>query len=249
MNNSSNKKIRPIYLFLIAGLALFPLVLLLGFVSDAHGGTPLVPGPGYLDFSYDDTDPLYANEVKAPTGEKAQSKLWWNDGYWWASMYVTQTHAFHIHRLQWGTQTWVDTGVKLDDLRNPLKPQMTKADILWDDVNQKLYVASNVYTKNSAPVNAENDARLYRYSYDKVTQTYTLDPDFQGPGYVAINGDKVEVLTIDKDTTGRLWTTYVSRPSSAGQDYQVYVNSSTGGGLANDSSWGTPFTLPAPQYP
>ncbi|MDX1415485.1 MAG: Calx-beta domain-containing protein [Candidatus Promineifilaceae bacterium] len=242
MNNSNGKKARPLYLLLVVGLALIPLILLLGIVSPAFGGTPLLPGPGYLDFSYADPD----FDVNAPTGEKAESKLWWNDGYWWGSMYVAATNAYHIHRLQWGSQTWVDTGVKLDDTREALDPKMTKADTLWDDVNQKLYVVSHNYKKKSSPADPINSARLYRYSYDKVTQTYSLDPEFQGPPFVTVNGDSTEVLTFDKDSNGRLWVSYVSRPSSSGEDFKVYVNSSSGGNLNDDDNWGTPFSLPAP---
>ncbi|MDX1412844.1 MAG: Calx-beta domain-containing protein [Candidatus Promineifilaceae bacterium] len=242
MNTSSSRRTRPAYLLFVVGLAILPLVLILAYVSTVYGGTPLNPGPGYQDYSYADPD----FDVKDPTGEKPESKLWWNDGYWWGSMYVPATNSFHIHRLQWGTQTWVDTGVKLDDLRDPLDREMTKADTLWDEANQKLYVASHAFKKNSTPADEKNYARLFRYSYIEATQTYSLDAEFQGPPFVAINQDKTETITIDKDSTGRLWTTYVSRPTSAPGGFQVYVNTSAGGGLANDSSWGTPFGLPAP---
>ena len=43
-----------------------------------------------------------------------------------------------------------------------------------------------------------------------------------------------------------VYDTHVSRPSSGGTDYQVYVNTSAGPGEANDSIWGTPFTIPVP---
>ena len=213
MNNSENKKLRPIYLLVVIGLAIIPIVLLMGAVPAAFGevdsvtavsSTSLLPGPGYLDFTY--ADP--AGDVKDPTGEKSESKLWWNDGYWWGSMYNNNTHAYHIYRLMWGTQTWVDTGVQLDDWRDPLDPKNVKADTMWDEVNQKLYVVSHWFTKNAAPVNPENAGRLFRYTYDAVSQTYVLDAGFP----VNVNQDKSETLVMDKDSTGRLWTTYVSRP-------------------------------------
>ncbi|MCA1709160.1 MAG: hypothetical protein LC808_40115, partial [Actinobacteria bacterium] len=31
----------------------------------------------------------------ALTGEKPESKLWWNDGIWWASMWSTGSAAYH----------------------------------------------------------------------------------------------------------------------------------------------------------
>ena len=165
MNKSENKKLRPIYLLVAIGLAIIPIVLLIGAAPAAFGkddgvtavsGTPLLPGPGYLDFTY--ADP--AGDVKNPTGEKAESKLWWNDGYWWGSMYNKDTHAYHIYRLMWGTQTWVDTGVQLDDWRNSQDPKNTKADTLWDAASGKLYGASHWYTKNSGNVNLENAVRV-----------------------------------------------------------------------------------------
>jgi len=51
---------------------------------------------------------------------------------------------------------------------------------------------------------------------------------------VTVTQGQSETLVIDKDTTGRLWVTYV-------ENQQVMVNHSLGG---NDSSWGTPFVLP-----
>ena len=51
---------------------------------------------------------------------------------------------------------------------------------------------------------------------------------------VDINTAKTESLTVAKDSTGRLWATWV-------QNQQVMVNHTLNG---NDASWGTPFVLP-----
>ena len=250
MNDSKNKYLRPVYLLLAIGLGIIPIIFLMSVVGTAFGeidsvtavsSTPLLPGPGYLDFTYADPD----GDVKNPTGEKSESKLWWNDGYWWGSMYNNSTHAYHIYRLMWGTQTWVDTGVQLDDWRDPLDPKNVKADTIWDDANKKLYVVSHEFTKNSAPVNPENAGVLFRYSYDAANQTYILDAGFP----VNVNRDKSETLVVDKDSTGRLWTTHVSRPSSSGTDFQVYVNASAGGDLTDDDNWVGQFPLPDPDVP
>ena len=246
MNDYKNKKLRPIYLLLAIGLTIIPLVLMWSTMSTAQeDGVPFIPGEGYLDFSY--FDQFNGKQIiKDPTGTKAESKLWWNDGYWWASMYVPGTNAFFIHRLQWGTQTWVNTGIQLDDTRDPLNPKNVKADTLWDDVNQKLYVLSHDYGETPGSVSEPNSGRLYRYSYDALGQTYSLDLEFQGPPYVTVNRAKTETLILDKDSTGRLWTTYTGRTATSSTNNAVFVNASAGGGLANDSSWGTPFPLPSP---
>ena len=245
MNSISNKNSRPIYLLLGLAIAALALVLLVGVVPAVFGnstavninppGTPL--NVGYLGFSW--FDPADPGPIGDPTGEKPQSKLWWNDGFWWGSMYnpKVDADAFHIYKLHMGTQTWVDTGVKLDDVREPgVDPKNVKADTLWDAANNKLYVVSHVYADNPSPVNnAVNFGRLFSYTYDPLLQTYTKDTGFP----VTVNKDKTETLVVDKDSTGRLWVTYVSKASKTAP-YQVYVNNS----LADDLTWDEPFPVP-----
>ena len=153
-----------------------------------------------------------------PTGSKPESKLWWNDGFWWANMWDTVTQDFHIFRLDLSTQKWIDTGVKVDGRA------YTRADTLWDGTH--LYVASHIYSETPT---AANPSRLYRFSYSSATRTYTLDVGYP----VAINDYSTETLVIDKDSTGKLWATWM-------QNNQVYVNRTT----TNDATWGTPFVLP-----
>ncbi len=172
---------------------------------------------GYRGFSYGTSGP------SAATSEKPESKLWWNDGLWWGSLYNPDVQDYHIYRLNLTTQTWVDTGTLLDNRGG------TRADTLWD--GQHLYVASHMYTSSSgAPdSNSDNWARLYRYSYQAATQTYTLDPGFP----VTITRGKSETLVLAKDSTGQLWVTYI-------ESDQVMVNRS----LGDDLTWGVPFILP-----
>ena len=155
--------------------------------------------------------------ASAPTGEKPESKLWFNDGIWWGSMWEPVKQDNQIFRLDLATQTWNDTGVRLDDRKS-------KADVLWD--GQKLYVASHVYT--SAPASG-TPSRLYRYSYDSVSKAYSLDPGFP----VTINNFKLETLVIDKDSTGTLWATWVASG-------KVWATHSAG----SDLLWVAPFALP-----
>ena len=53
--------------------------LALTLLPAAHASTPVTHG--YRDHKY--TQP----GVTEPTGEKPESKLWYNDGFWWASMF------------------------------------------------------------------------------------------------------------------------------------------------------------------
>jgi PKD repeat protein len=159
----------------------------------------------------------------APTGEKPESKLWWNDGFWWASMWDTASTDFHIFRLDQGTQTWADTGVALDDRAG------THADTLWDGAAGKLYVASHVFSESPATGYA---SRLYRYSYNAAADTYTRDTGFP----VTITNYKLETLVIAKDSTGELWATWA-------QANQIWVNRTLCTPTCNDTSWGTPFVV------
>ncbi len=167
-----------------------------------------------------------------PTSDKPQSKLWYAGGFWFADLFDASSRSWHIYRLNRSTQTWVDTGVANDTRANTL------ADTLWD--GNKLYIASHVVTVSSdAGANASqgnSPARLYRYSYNAGTQSFTLDAGFPS----TITTQSSESLTIDKDSTGTLWATWtqVSGSSAAGYTSSVMVNNTTG----SDTSWGTPFT-------
>ena len=45
-------------------------------------------------------DQPIGNAGVAPTGSKPESKLWWNDGAWWSSMWSVAGNGFHIFRLE-----------------------------------------------------------------------------------------------------------------------------------------------------
>ena len=233
MQHSIELRARLWRLLFVVGLATLAIFSVWRLVSVAHAAPFDPPGVGYLDFTYTGT------LVTDPTGDKPESKLWWNDGFWWGSLYNRDVDAYHIYRLDWGTQTWSDTGVALDDRRE------SRADTLWDAASNKLYVVSHLYTENAGHINGpENWGRLYRYSYDAAMQTYSLDGGFP----VTVNEDRTETLVLAKDSTNRLWVTYVARQQST-NDYQVYVNATTASVsgsliLYDDLSWGTPFTLP-----
>jgi PKD repeat protein len=157
------------------------------------------------------------------TASKPESKVWWNDGFWWASIWDATSGDFHIFKLDQGTQRWGDTGVALDDR------SATHADVLWDGNAGKLYVASHVFTESPA---SGSPSRLYRYSYNAATDTYTRDTGFP----VTIVNYKLETLVIAKDSTGELWATWA-------QGTQIWVNRTLCTPICNDASWGAPFVI------
>ena len=198
----------------LAAVAAATLLAVLGFapVASADPGDIGFKGPTFKGYT--------AGSGVPPTVSKPESKLWFNDGLWWAVMFDTVSRTFHIFKLNTGTHAWADTGTVVDD-RNG-----TVADVLWD--GSKLYVASHVYAQDSA--GATNQSRLYRFSYNAGSDTYTLDGGFPAQ----INSTSSESLVIDKDSTGQLWATWTQ-----GSPKVVMVNSTQG----SDSSWGTPFQV------
>lgn len=193
------------------------IVSFLGFGSaTALASTPVEYG--YRDFKF----PAGTGGINEPTGGRAESKLWWNDGYWWASLWSSGGNAYHIYRLELSTQDWVDTGVAIDTR------QGTRADALWDGTH--LYIASHIWVSFGVTANSPNRGELFRYSYSASTKTYTLDSGFP----IEITRGESETLVIDKDANGTIWATWV-------ENQKVLVNHSLNG---NDKTWGTPFALP-----
>ena len=194
---------------------LFAIIIALLCLSAVLVGAPVGAANanvGYVDFSFGSapgTD---------PTADKPQSKLWYNDGRWWAVMYHSGSSTWHIYKLNWPSQ-WVDTGTVIDS-----RPT-SRADVLWDDAAKKLYIASLVRFSST------NQGQFSRYSYSSASQTYSLDSGFPA---VMMTGS-AETLAMDRDSTGQFWITYT-------QGSKVYVNRSTG----SDNTWGTPFVVPGP---
>jgi hypothetical protein len=225
MNRHDQGRVRRAAVLLLCGAA-----ALAGVLLPASSGPSATAAAG--DIGYEGAS--YAGVSNAPTSDKPQSKLWHNDGSWWAVMYHSASSTWHIYRLNRSTETWVDTGVQVDNRKQSL------ADVLWD--GNKLYVGSHyasVTTETSVkPSVSGRPARLYRYSYNPTTKTYSLDSGFPAQ----INNFSSESLAIDKDSTGRLWATWTQVTStSSGSTVKAYVNSTNG----SDSAWGTPSVLPA----
>jgi hypothetical protein len=171
--------------------------LLLAFSSSWFGPAPIalasIPQEaGYADFSHEGES--------LPSSDKPQSKLWFNDGRWWGSLYSTTSKNYHIYWLDLTRQDWIDTGTVLDSRAQ------TMADILWDNTAKKLYLVSG---------GAGTDGWFMRYSYDAATRLYTRDFN----PVVARSGGS-ETIVLDKDSTGQLWVTFT-------RGNQVFVNRST----------------------
>jgi hypothetical protein len=189
-----------------------------GSATPSPTATPSSPTPtasppststGYRDFSF-------GSGTSSPTGEKPQSKLWFNDGIWWGSLFDDDSERFTIHRLDWSTQKWTNTGVVIDE-RNS-----SKADVMW--TGSKLYVASAGPSTSTA-----HSPRVLRYTYRASTKTYTLDSGF--PVQPVSGG--MEAIVLARDTTGKLWITYT-------RGGKVFVTHST----SSDSTWVKPYVIP-----
>ena len=160
-----------------------------------------------------------ASSVVKPSGQKPQSKLWFHDATWWASLFAPAADEYRVHRLESLTQSWVDTGTPLD-ARNS-----SEGDALWD--GEHLYVASGSDEPGSPDATR---IQILRLSYDGAARRYVRDLGYEA----VLPGGPVEAVVLDKDTTGRLWITYTRGGT-------VYVAHTSG---APGDQWGVPFALP-----
>ncbi|MDQ1057684.1 hypothetical protein QFZ23_001585 [Arthrobacter globiformis] len=168
---------------------------------------------GVEDFSHSGTG--------TPTGTKRQTNaLWFNDGIWWGNLWDTASSDFHIFRFNAATSSWVDTGVATETRAN------THHDVLWD--GKTLFVASYRFVNDGLPFEPNFPSTMRRYSYNSSTKTYSLLTSER------IHNNKVETMSIDKDSTGRVWATWQ-------QGNRIFLNVTGTDGI----TWGTPFAHPA----
>lgn len=195
---------------LVAGLivSLLATIAPLSTAAPARADTDV----GFRSFSY-------TSAVSAPTSDKPQSKLWFNDGRWWGSLYNPAAARYEIHRFDWTANNWSTTGVAIDARRR------AHMDVLWDGAH--LYVAS----AGTSVSTADDGIRVSRYSYSPGSHTYSLDAGFP----VTIVSGGTAAVVMDKDSTGVLWLTYT-------RDSKVWVARSN----IHDASWNAPYVLPLP---
>ena len=192
----------------------------LGTAAASSAQTAIITGTstpvtkGFRDFGITGTS--------APTGQKPQSKLWYNDGAWWGVLFSPGAGQFRIHRFNPANQSWTDTGVIVDTRKQ------VYSDTLFDGT--RLYVA----TAGDPSPTLDRRARVTRFSYNTATDTYTADAGFP----VTISTTGVETVVIDKDSTGRLWATFT-------QNSQVKVTHTTTADTLWVAAYGLPVGAPA----
>ena len=170
---------------------------------------------GYRDHQYG------SGVINTPTAEKPESKLWWQGGFWWGTMWDPGAQAYHIYRFSAGSQSWENTGTAIDNRDESL------GDALSD--GSKLYIASHIFSEEGKSTSSGNAGRMYRFSYNSGSKSYSLDSGYP----VNINGARSESLVIEKDNTGKLWAAWI-------ESKKVKINCTDG----SDDNWGSPFNLP-----
>ena len=157
--------------------------------------------------------------VRGATRHKNQSKLFFAGGQWWGILQEPTTGQAHIHRLDWATQRWHDTGVLVDE-----RP-FARADALFAD--GRLYV-----TSGGSSVESESHAvRVLIFDFDAAKQTWTLEPDFP----VVVTKGGVQSAIIERATDGTLWVAFIAA------DRLGVAHS-----LGDDHTWTAPFRPSAP---
>jgi hypothetical protein len=166
-------------------------------------------------------DHAYGGGATRPAGDKPQSKLWYTDEgggnvQWWGGMFRFSTSPsvseFRIYKLSADKTAWNSTTIPID------RRDASHGDYLWDENADTLYVASIPIPNNTNPLvdpATPDDVRIFRYTYNSATDTYT---QIGGAGaYKAIAGTATVApgfrggawtVSIDKDSTGRLWVVW-----------------------------------------
>jgi hypothetical protein len=154
-----------------------------------------------------------------PTQSKPESKLWHHDGAWWGSLWSASALAYHIHRLDAASNTWIDTGAVVD-----ARPD-SNSDALV--VGAKLYLVTHEFATGGGGGGNGNELQVLRFSYDGAS--YVLDAGFP----VTVADSSTEAATIDRDSTGTLWVAWM-------RDRRVFFAHT----LASDLDWSAPAILP-----
>jgi hypothetical protein len=167
-------------------------------------------GTTFRDFVYE------TDVVTGPTATKAQSKLWFAAGSWWAGLVQPATNRQTIFRLDHASQIWQDTGTLVDERR------FADPDFLWS--------GEHLYVVTAGPqAGPRHHGRVLRFSLDPELGRFALDPNFP----VTIIPTGTTAAVISQDSTGRLWVAYAA-------EQRIWVVHS----LDNDAHWSEPMPLP-----
>ncbi len=190
---------RVVVTVITALVATVVLIVTLATGNQDRGSAAAVGGPGASESADPDgagqrqIDPFtvavqgydYGEPGFAATRDKAQSKLWFHDGSWWAPMIDPFTAEVHIFELR--DSTWVDTGTFID------ARSQSNADVVW--TGERLYIASRTST---------GDLLLQRYAWAPERRWV---PETPGGELIARGGG--QSLTIAVDTQDRVWGAWV----------------------------------------
>jgi PKD repeat protein len=185
----------------------------------ADASTPVTAG--YRDIQYGDPAAPGGDDV---TASRNQSKLWTNDGRWFAVMFdprSTVNAKFRIWRLDMATQNWTNTGIAVDD-RN-----RSHGDVLSD--GSTVWVASS--RAEGVAGTTGRDLRIYKYTYNATSKTYAAVAGF--PKVIAGTAAGTGYATIARADNGGLWVAFT-------QAGRVRVASSSDQGV----TWTAPIDLP-----
>lgn len=145
--------------------------------------------------------------------DKPQSKLWYNDGFWWGCLNdLTKLSIYKLADGAWAKQL---------ELQGAVTPtsQGGTCDALWDGTS--LFVA----------VYGATTSKIYKLSYDSATQTYANLSGF--PVSITMKPGS-ETIVITKDASGRVWLTY----EAEGKIYVQWTNSAD-----HKSWYATPYNI------
>jgi Ca2+-binding RTX toxin-like protein len=193
----------------VVGLALFAL-----FPAAAAAANIGHDGPDYT-----------AGTSGAPSGYKGESKVWYDHGRWFGSIFRASTKQYEIFRLNKATQNWVATGVVLDN-RDSSRQDAYRA------ANGDLFVASHIFEENPG---AGTGGKLQPMTFARYTWNgSTYAQDFK----VNIHNDlRVETLVVDRGADNRFYATWVNN-----QEVKVSVTNGNCG-TAGQCNWGAATTV------
>jgi hypothetical protein len=159
--------------------------------------------------------PLLPGPPVEPVGRPTQSRLFSVDGTWYGVAIDPASRESRIAELSPDGSRWVDTNVLVDERPGAM------VDVLWD--GQRLVTISAVPGRSTS-----NGVRVATFRRD-AAGAFVRDPNFPVP----VTERGVNAATVARDTTGRLWASFV-------QDGSVLVAHSQGA----DALWSAPVVVP-----